>query len=247
VNPNQRALPGLEEHAHPLAHHLNSVQFKYQSDITPTARDDDDRDVRSGHKAPTYRVPRSFDPPVHEHSLYAVAPSPRPKETVEGTPGRLAGQLHWRGNAAVGHTAIYPGEISYVARGVHENADIYRDEKEGVFKSAHPFPHTPGLMTSMFHFAHQQVQPDQTTVPVHSPDRSAEGEAWSKKVGPEHLRPKRSDDEWRPPAGTHPYERAGSPRQLAPVMEGQERMGNSTFWMRHANANSAVGQRLGLR
>lgn len=194
--------------AHPLARYLNRVQFDYKSEVTPTARNDDDPAVRHGEISPTYRVPRSFDPEIHEHSLYAVAPSPRPKETVEGTPGRLAGQLHWKGDAARDRLRTYPGEISYVARGEHATEDLYRDNDEGVWKSRHPFPRTPGLMTSMFQFAHQQLQPGQTTVPVHSPDRSAAGEAWSRQVGPERLRPRRGDDNWLPPPGIHPYEKA---------------------------------------
>lgn len=232
VSPNQRALPGMERQAHPLARHLNVVQFKESVSSAPTARADMD-----DPRGPTYTVPRSFGPDVTEHSLMAVAPSPRPKETVEGTPGRLAGELHWRGDNPPFRKTAYPGEITFVGRGKHNNADIYRDDKEGVFKSAHPFPDTPGMMTDMFHFAHQHVQPGQTTVPVHSPDRSAEGEEWSRKVGPPELRPKRYDEDWEPPEGIHPFERAGSPVQFTHV-HGQQSLGDDRFWMRHANANS---------
>lgn len=203
VSPNQRSLPGLHRFAHPLARYLNRVQFKESMSSASTARSDMD-----DPRGPSYRVPLSFNPEVTEHSLMAVAPSPRPKETVEGMPGRLAGELHWRGDRPFQRRQTYPGEITYVSRHHDATEDLYRDQEEGVWKSQHPFPRTPGLMTSMFQFAHQQVQPGQTTVPVHSPERSAEGEAWSAKVGPEHLRPKRGDDDWRPPYGTHPFEKA---------------------------------------
>ena len=56
----------------------------------------------------------------------------------------------------------------------------------------------------------------QTTVPVHSPERSSEGDAWSKKVGDPAHRPPLLDFSWKPPEGIHPYERHGSPRQFKP-------------------------------
>lgn len=190
LSPNQFALPGMEEHAHPLARYLRDVHFRTPADVQPTARKDMD-----DPRGPTYTVPRSFDPPVSEHNLEAIVP---------GQPDRFAGELHWRGDNP---GRQYPGEISWVSRGdAYVSSDL---------------PATPGLMTSMFHFAHEQVQPGQRTVPVHSPERSKEGEAWSAKVGPPELRPRRGDDAYRPPAGIHPFERAGSPPQLVPAMEGQ--------------------------
>jgi hypothetical protein len=221
LNPNQFAFKGMAKYAHPLAKALRKgITFKVTARPGATARADMD-----DPRGPSYRVPLSFDPPVNEYSLLAVAPSPRPRETVEGTPGRLAGELHWRGDKT--SPKKYPGEITYVGRGVHATEDIYRTVNGDSWASRHPFPRTPGLMTNMFKFAHQEIQPGQRTVPVHSPERSAEGEAWSAKVGPEHLRPERYDEDWRPPYGVHPYERAGRPPQFAPHVRGQQQLFNT--------------------
>lgn len=135
----------------------------------------------------------------YEHSLHAVDKS-----------SQTLGYLYWAGSAqrrGSGGSGHYPGEVTWVSRAT---GDLAR-------------PHgTKGLMADLFHAGHQ-VNMGQSTVPVHSPDRSREGEAWSKKVGPPELRPKRSDFDWAPPPGIHPYERQGAPRQFAAgPMKGQQ-------------------------
>jgi hypothetical protein len=232
VHPNQRAFPGMEDQAHPLARHLNDVQFQFSTMGAGTRREGSDTG---------YRAPLSFDMQLaREHSITAVAPSPRPNEAVFGTPGRIAGELHWKGETPA--KAHYPGEITWVGRGEYKSEDIHRSADGGIWHVHNPFPKTPGLMTDMYKFAHQQVQPGQRTVPVHSPERTAKGEDWARRVGPEQLRPRRGDERWRPPPGIHPFERAGAPPQLAPHIKGQERLGDDAFWMRHANANSPIGK-----
>jgi hypothetical protein len=192
INLNQFALPGMEEHAHPGARHLaKGVSFHTSTDYTyrPPAGSTDWRQ----HKQ------------AYGHMLYA-----------SGKKGETLGELHWAGQAAhrplgkpAGSGGHYPGEITWVeSKRARTKANptgaAYIPTKSGNWRKA-PNPHK-GLMTDMFHMAHG-MQFGQSTVPVHSADRTREGEAWATKVGPAHLTPKRYDDDWRPPVGIHPFER----------------------------------------
>jgi hypothetical protein len=197
INPNQFTLPGMEEHGHPLARHVAAgVLFKFGSDP-----------IRSRNRVPNEspedwkrrtRPPLAFDPPIREHELSA-------REAAN--PPHVLGTLAWAGGSPMDHS--YPGEIQWVERhpGAYEGGDTSK-------------PLHPGLMTSMFHAGHE-IGMGQETVPVHSTNRTPFGEKWSKNVGAPELRPRRKQKGYSPPAGIHPYERAGSPRQTAPVMEGQ--------------------------
>jgi len=188
INLNQFALPGMEEHAHPGARHLaKGVHFGTTTDYIHG----------DGENWRATRQP-------YTHTLYAT-----------NKQGHMVGQLHWAGQgqdrppgSRSGSGKHYPGEITWVKsqRALTKSNPTgaeYVPTKGGNWRKA-PNPHK-GLMTDMFHMAHG-MQFGQSTVPVHSPDRTREGEAWATKVGPEHLTPKRYDDDWRPPVGLHPFE-----------------------------------------
>jgi len=194
VSPNQFALPGMEHISHAGAPFLaEGVKFHTSTDYTYS-------NTPSGADWRAHKEP-------HEHSLIAF-----------GKTGQTVGELHWAGSgqhrrsASAGH---YPGEVTWVGRPETRAEDIYRDEKEGVWKRKEPLPHR-GIMTAMFHMGHQ-VNMGQSTVPVHSADRTAAGEMWSEKVGSPELRPRHYDFSWRPPAGIHPYEQHNlQPQQFEP-------------------------------
>lgn len=186
VSPNQFALPGMEHMAHPGAKFLpKGISFHFQTEQHP-----------GGVLNPAFPdLSRSAE---HRHILVAHKMSPA-TFNLDRHIGNTLGELHWAGEHEArpethgsGH---YPGEITWVQRG-------YAAERH------------KGLMASMFHMGHQ-VNMGQSTVPVHSPDRTAEGEEWSAKVGPAHLRPKHGDYDWRPPHGVHPYQQRNiQPRQF---------------------------------
>lgn len=117
--------------------------------------------------------------------------------------------LQWRDHHDYGN---YPGEISWVSRSYPR-------------RGAGGLNHR-GIMAAMFHMAHQQ-DIGQSTVPIHSPDRTPEGEAWAQKVGPAHLRPRRSDYDWLPPKGVHPFEEHDKPPAEHDLNQGE-------LWSRHA-------------
>lgn len=205
--------------------------------------DDTPRDPGVGEPAKLRNIsPNQFSLPSMEHLGHPGAPylaqgakfhtttSPdrhgRPYEhglMAFGDKGQTVGEIHWAGSGQErredggGH---YPGEVTWVGRPEPRSEDIYRDEKEGVWKRKEPVPHK-GIMTAMYRMGHH-VDMGQSTVPVHSPDRTSYGENWSEKVGPAHLRPPQGDFGWRPPTGIHPFERAGAPRQFSGPMEGQQ-------------------------
>lgn len=144
----------------------------------------------------------AFNPEIQEHSMFA------------DHKGENIAELHWAGEQPETRSH-YPGEVTWVRRN-----NTPEDENERPTGEA---PRHPGIMRDMFAAGHE-TNFGQTTVPVHSTDRSAEGEAWSAKVGPPELRPRRGDDFWAPRPGIHPFERAGQPRQLASHMAGQREM-----------------------
>lgn len=199
VSPNQFSLPGMEHLGHPLASHVAAgVRF----DPVHSAVSHEPGgflESRLSGRAPK-PAPLSFNPTIKEHSLYAEHKS----ESI--------GELHWAGEQPEVRSH-YPGEVTWVRR----NNSYDEDDPD-----AGPPKHR-GVMAGMFAAAHE-TNFGQTTVPVHSTDRSAEGEAWSAKVGPPELRPRRGDDFWAPRPGIHPFERAGQPRQLASHMAGQREM-----------------------
>jgi len=208
INLNQFALPGMEEHAHPGARHLaKGVSFHTSHDFTYNTPPGEEEKWRQ------YRQP-------HSHMMYA-----------SGQHGETLGELHWAGSGQQRkseHSGHYPGEITWVQskRPLTKNnptGAIYEPTKSGNWRKARN-PHK-GLMTDMLKMAHG-MNFGQSTVPVHSPDRTREGEEWATKVGPEHLTPKRFDFDWRPPAGTHPYEqkRNLSQRQFSKPPEGQQHL-----------------------
>lgn len=200
VSPNQRALPGMEHLAHPLARHLNDLQFVFQN-------------THSYDRDQSLMRPEAPLPKTH-HELIAVHPDPEHYE-IHGdahndVPGRAAGRLEWRGKES-GY--MNPGEIAWVGRyEPNTNDEIERNHEEGRWQLKKPLPETPGLMTDMFHAGHQ-INMGQETVPVHSQDRTPYGERWSRGVGHPALRPDHGDTGWKPPAGIHPYER--EPRNLS--------------------------------
>lgn len=186
LSPNQFALPGMEGAAHPLAKYLpHGFTFNQTEQVGDYEQE-------------------------HIHSLVADHPAmanePRkPRGGLEPKPGNdPVAELHWSGQHYGEHSS-YPGEIKWVSR------------------NSRNIPGSSGITDALHAAASTMNLAD--TVPVHSTDRSDEGDAWSRRVGPAHLRPpsynevaKVTDDEgyqrageeiadWRPPAGTHPFER----------------------------------------
>lgn len=199
LSPNQFALPGMEEQAHPLAKYVaRGFRFSEKTDVTE----------EEGLE--------------HQHRLYAYHPdADRPEALTEYSKSRViphkqVAELNWAGP----HSRYYfPGEISWVNR---------TSRVEG----------SSGITDAMHAWASQGSK---STVPVHSVDRSDEGNRWARRVGPPHLTPTSvreifnepyTNEEhtaavekamnWTPPTGTHPYERAGAPPQFKP-MKGQRK------------------------
>jgi hypothetical protein len=143
---------------------------------------------------------------AYEHRLTAY-------DQAQGRPTpRILGQLKWAGEAQYRPPGSrhnhFPGEIIGVTR--------YEGGAGAVT------PHK-GIMTAMLRMA-QGEQMSASTIPTHSPERTAYGEKWATKAGPPELTPERNDWDWRPPEGIHPYERAGSPPQLAGHVKGQREL-----------------------
>ena len=190
VSPNQFALPGMEHQAHPLAKHLaEGLHFAVEHEVNTTPEGGFLEARLSGALGRDKPPPRSVDPPIAEHSLYAM----KGDEQI--------GELHWKGNKPVTRSS-YPGEVSWVRRNNRPEDD------DGELTGAPPAHR--GVMADMFAAGHETFF-GQKTVPVHSPDRSPEGERWSAKIGPPELRPRRGQDFYRPPAGIHPFEKAEAP------------------------------------
>lgn len=119
--------------------------------------------------------------PHHRHTLYAH--NMGSQFDPDRHHGNALGWMEWAGQHEP--NAQYPGEIQMVERGY------------GMDRPA------KGLMTDLYRIGHE-VNMGQSTVPLHSPNRTPEGEAWSAKVG--GPRPRLNDFRWQPPAGIHPYE-----------------------------------------
>lgn len=198
VNPNQFTFPGMEEHGHRLARHVAAgVLFKTNADPLTTRN----RNINESHEdwKRKARTPLAFDPPINEHRIRAYEAA---------NPAHVLGEINWQGDA-VSPSRYHPGEVTWVERmaGAYEGGDTKK-------------PLHPGLMGDLFHAGHE-IEMGQTTLPVHSTNRTAFGNPWAKKVGPPELVPKLSGKSVQTPPGFHPYERAGQPRQLAPAVEGQ--------------------------
>lgn len=173
ISPNQFALPGMEEHAHPGARHLPSgVMFHHETE--------------KGTYDPAYygfnrQGNKKMGPKTaHIERLYAH------KMGGDFDPERhhanALGHMEWAGQHDQDTT--YPGEIKYIERG-------------------HGTERRKGLMTDLYRIG-TTMNVGQSTVPVHSHNRTPEGEAWSAKVG--GPRPEAENTSWRPPAGLHPFE-----------------------------------------
>jgi hypothetical protein len=146
-----------------------------------------------------------YDPDavIHRHTLHAYPHVGGRKYDPVHDAGNSLGTLEWAGHKDT--LSHYPGQIAMVERAY--GANDWRQK-------------TKGLMTAMYHMGHQ-LNMGQSTVPLHSPERTAEGEAWSKKVG--GPRPEREDYGWKPPIGIHPYEHRNlSHQQFRP--KGQQRL-----------------------
>jgi len=122
--------------------------------------------------------------PHHRHTLYAH--NMGAQFDPDRHHGNAQGWMEWAGQHDPPHMSKYPGEIQMVERG-------YGMERP-----------TKGLMSDMYRMGHQ-MNMGQSTVPLHSPTRTPEGEAWSAKIG--GPRPPMNDHDWRPPKGLHPYEK----------------------------------------
>jgi len=133
---------------------------------------------------------------AHTHSLYAHTMGD--KFDPDKHMGNTLGQLHWAGQHD--ETSRYPGEINWVNRG-------------------HGEQRMKGVISAMYHLG-SQANMGQTTVPVHSPERSPEGEEWSAKVG--GPRPPRGVNSWRPPEGIHPYEHRTKRGRIKPVIDASQ-------------------------
>lgn len=104
---------------------------------------------------------------------------------------REAGHMEW---GASNTDMRYPGEIGMIE---NESAHI-----KGGYRR--------GLAADMYHAGHK-IDMGQETVPVHSPDRTYEGDRFSSRVG--GPRPRNNDEDWRPPHGLHPFEQEDLRRQ----------------------------------
>lgn len=148
-------------------------------------------------KGITFSQHESKDP-IYGHSHYLYAHKMGSQFNPELHHGNALGHLQWAGSEAPPHQGVrYPGEIEYVERAY--GAERHR-----------------GLMTAMYHLAHQ-LDVGQTTVPVHSATRTPEGEEWSAKVG--GPRPTMGDYAWRPPAGIHPFEKYTKRGRVKPKID----------------------------
>lgn len=195
VNINQLAMPGMEEHSHPGAKHLAADPHLFF--FHGQSKDPDTGEV--------------YAEKMYAHTDWE---GDRAGHGGKGI-GGIQGVLRWAGPHA---QPSYPGEVEWV------------ENTSGSYVSPQT-PKYPGLMKDMFRMAHQ-IPMGQSTVPVHSTQRTERGEKFAHAVGPPELVPPRNKDvhgmrrevDWDPPPGIHPYERAGSPRQLAPAMKGQGRL-----------------------
>lgn len=184
LNINQFALPGMEGMAHPGARHLaKGITF------TP--------EHAQGHYPPEVRREGGYNttvtPQAHVHRLYAHKMGAQ--FDPERHHGNALGFIEWAGQHDQGSRQdepgqMYPGEIKMVERSYDPAAD-----------------RSKGLMTDLYRMGHE-MSFGQSTVPLHSPERTPQGESWSKKVG--GPRPRVGDTDWTPPKGIHPYEKAAA-------------------------------------
>lgn len=188
LNPNQFALPGMEHQSHPLAPYVAAgARFEFKTENVPANT--------------IYGYPR-------EGKDAERIGKPRGHEMIAYHGERDLGALQWRGSHSVGHADVYPGEITWVGRTKPDPENLYRDETTGTWKERNAPPAHRGIMSGMFGFAHEHPQPTQSTYPLHSPDRTWDGDRWAQQVG-DYGRgmPEPADMDWRPEKGTHPYEK----------------------------------------
>ena len=182
LNPNQFALPGMEHQAHPLASHVAAgARFEFNTERVP--------------ENTIYGWPR-------EGKDAKRIGKPRGHEMLAFHGKRELGALQWRGSHFKANEDAYPGEFTWVGRTDPDPENLYRED--GRWKERNAPPRHAGIMTGMFHFATDHPQPTQSTIPVHSPDRTAHGERWAQQAGG-HM-PEVGEFGWKPPKGIHPYE-----------------------------------------
>lgn len=148
ISPNQLAIPGMEEHAHPFATHLARG---YQLDLE--------------------RSPE-------EHHLAAVDVSHPKYPTVHA-------ELSWAKENKKGYE---PGEVTMV------------ENMASTGYGQHRVAAAKGLAGALFHSAHYWNF-GQSTVPIHSPERTLAGEHFASKVRPD-LKP----DVWNLSGESHDKE-----------------------------------------
>lgn len=191
LNPNQFALPGMEHLAHPLAPYVaEGARFEFKTDRVPTHNE--------------------YDQPNDPERVG----KPR-THTLEAFHGeKEVGALDWRGSHSKSKYG-FPGEIKWVGRAEARTEDIYYDKEQGRWREQNPPPRHAGIMTAMFYASHE-MNLGQSTVPVHSQDRSWQGEKWAQAVGDYgHGMPEVGDIDWRPPKGIHPFEQEAKAEKKA--------------------------------
>lgn len=102
-----------------------------------------------------------------EHSLFALhdADVAHAVRVARNPRDDASAHLQWRNAAAPSHS--YPGEILWA-------------DNSSKFSAQHP--HEPGLTRSLLALG-RTVDMGQTTVPVHSPDRTEEGDHFAQRTG----------------------------------------------------------------
>jgi len=136
ISPNQLAIPGMEEHAHPFATHLARG---YQLDLERSE---------------------------HEHHLAAVDVSHPKYPSVHA-------ELSWAKENDPGHV---PGEVTMVENMATQSYTGAKQPEE--------IQRARGLGGALFHSAHYWNF-GQSTVPIHSPERTQAGEHFASKVRPD--------------------------------------------------------------
>ena len=196
LNPNQFTFPGMEHQGHPLAPYVAAgARFEFNTENVP------------GHDM--YGFPRQGEDAKR-------VGKPRGHEMLAFHGERELGALQWRGSHFKSHSDAYAGEITWVGRTDPPTEDIAYDHDQGRWVDTNRPPAHRGIMAGMFGFAHEHPQPTQSTIPLHSPERTWAGERWAQTVGDYgHGMPEAGDTDWKPEKGTHPYERAAKKAKKA--------------------------------
>jgi hypothetical protein len=129
----------------------------------------------------------------HHHALNARAPG------RDHNPEHMsAARLEWTGSKD--EQSDYPGHIEWAGN---------QDTRAGTR------PESRGLARALFKAGHE-MDFGQTTVPVHSPTRTHEGDKFAAKTNMPELTPRNNDFDWRPPEGIHPFEQAQQAKAVNP-------------------------------